>query len=395
MSVLIKSKSQAQAYDLEAVLAPAHWFFCRRIEIPADLEKGEEEGYALLELENLSPFPLDHLYYGYRLDEGGRFAFVFAAYKRRFEKLDSSGWRRVDAVLPDFLIGLHPGAKQDGGLILVTEKSLVAFSYDSQSSLPGGFYAEARSLEEAEEGGVPLSSQIQSFSGRARQRLGLRRQRMWRSNAVSVWVGKTAWFSAVDESEESAVKVSFTRDQIWKADLRDAELVEQVKRDDRQNAILWKGLGILAALVCLVLLGEVYFGASRAYLSYRESKIEERAAQVAEVESLQSTSVTLRDFLESDLAPFQMIEALLPMQQYPNIIYKKFVTAGPDVLEIDARAANQTQVTEFKKRLERFDKVTSAELSKLNNQSSGSTFTVTIRFKYGAFFGLARVSDDG
>jgi hypothetical protein len=59
------------------------------------------------------------------------------------------------------------------------------------------------------------------------------------------------------------------------------------------------------------------------------------------------------------------------------------------VLVIDAKADNQTQVTEFKKRLDRFDKVTSVELSKQINKPTGSTFTATIRFKFGAFYQLA------
>ncbi|WP_191615577.1 hypothetical protein [Pelagicoccus enzymogenes] len=390
MSFPSKFKPQAQAYELDAFMAPAHWFFCRRIEIPSDLDKGEEEGFALLELEALSPFPLDHLHYGYRLDKAGRFAFVFAAYKRRFEKVDQAAWKRGDAVLPDFLLALHAAARSEEGLVLVTEKSFAAFSFDDSSELPASFYAEARQLDAEEGEEVPsLKSQLNRFESIAKSRLGISRLRIWYANTEAKWIGQTAWFGAVDSSESPVARADFSRSQLWKADLRDPEQIELAQKEERQNAILWKGLGALAALVALILLGEVYWGASSAYLSYRNSKIAERTPLVEEIQGLQSTSNTLRGFLESDLQPFEMIEALLPMQQHPDIIYRKFETEGPDVLVIDARANNQTQVTEFKKRLDRFDKISSVELSKQVNKPTGSTFTATIRFKFGAFYQLA------
>lgn len=391
MSSPSKLKPKAQAYELDAFIAPAHWFFCRRIEIPSDLEKGEEEGFALLELENLSPFPLDHLFYGYRLDKAGRYAFVFAAYKRRFEKVDQSAWLRMDAVLPDFLLALHANSKGDDGLVLVTARSFIAFSYDDKSELPAAAYAEAREFDGDEEGeeAPSLNSQVARFELIAKSRLGISRVRNWFANTDAKWVGQTAWFGAVDSSESPAAKVDFSRAQIWKADLRDPEQIEQAKKEEHQNGILWKALGGLAALVGLVLLGELYWGASSGYLAYRNSQIADRAPLVEEISGLQTTSNTLRGFLESDLQPFEMIEALLPLQQYPNIIYRKFETNGPDVLVIDGKAANQTQVSEFKKRLDRFDKISSAELTKQDNTSSGSTFTIMIRFKFGAFYQLA------
>ncbi|MBK1878052.1 hypothetical protein [Pelagicoccus mobilis] len=396
MSVLSKIKPKAQAYELDAFMAPGHWFFCRRIEIPSDLERGEEEGFVFLELENLSPFPLDHLHYGYQLDESGRYAFLFAAYRRRFEKVDQSGWRRIDAVLPDFIIGLHRSVKDgDAGLVLVTERSLVALEFDKDSELPSRFYAEARVLEN-EEGEAPsLNRQVDAFAANAKERFGFSKTRIWYANTDAKWVGQSAWFGAVDSSESPAARTEFSRNEIWKADLRDPEMVAQAKRDERQNGFLWKAIGGLAAGVALLLLGELYWGGSRAYLSLRETGVADNEPEVFEISELRNTTVALRDFQESNLVPFKMIEALYPLQQYPNIVYRKFETDGPDVLIIDAKAASQTQVTEFKKRLERFEKVESVELSKQVNNPSGSTFTTTIRFRFGAFFELAEVSDNG
>lgn len=372
-------------------MAPGHWFFCRRIAIPEDLETGEEEDYALLELENLSPFPLEHMFYGLRLDPTKRFAFVFAAYKRRFEKVDQTGWRRIDAVLPDFILGLNANVGAGDCLVLVTQKSLIGFHYDGLSSLPDSFYAEALEIDQEDTPARTLTAQVDSFAVELRKRFQADSFRIWYANTNAKWVGQIAWFGAVESDETPVAKVSFNRKEIWKADLRDPEMVEQARKDERQNGILWKGVIGLAACTLFLLLGEVYWGASTGYLSYRKNSVLEREDLVAEIRDLRSTSVTLRDFQESNLSPFRMIEALFPFLQYPKIIFRKFETEGPDVLVLDAKAANQSEVTEFKKRLERYEKISSVELSKQVNNTKGSTFTATIRFNPGAFYELAGV----
>lgn len=388
MSLLSKVKPRAQAYALDAFLAPGHWFFCRRIAIPEDLEKGEEEGFALLELENLSPFPLDHLHFGYCLDGLRRHAFVFAAYKRRFEGVDVGGWRRIDAALPDFIAALHEDLAGPKPLILVTGKALVALRYDGESSLPADFFARAR--ETGEESSA-IEEEIATFRGEVEKRFDARALRIGFANTESKWVGSTAWFGVVAADETPMARASFTRAELWKADLRDPEMVEQAKRDERQNALLWKGVGALAAIVSLLLLGEAFWGLSAGYLAMVERRNESRAARVESVETLRVTTNELLSFRESNLAPFRMIEALLPLQDWPNIIYRKFETSGPEVLVIDARSSNQNQVTEFKKRLERFGKIQSVDLSNQVNNPSGTTFTTTIRFVPGAFLEVAEV----
>lgn len=395
MSALSKFKLKAQAYDMDAFWAPGHWFFCRRIEIPADLESGEEEGFALLELESLSPFPLDHLHYGYVLDGAGRYAFVFAAYKRRFERVDSSNWRRVDAVLPDFFMGLNQDAGRVGSLMLVSEQSMVAFEYDNLSTLPCRFYAEARKPVEEEDNVGSLRRQFDEFSVSAKEKLGLSRLPTWYLEENAKWEGRNAWLGAVDAADSSFFRLGFSRNQIWKADLRDPELLELAKKDERQNGVLWKSSGVLAACVALLTLGEIYWAGSTGYLAYRESGIEKRSPNVEEIENLRQTSVTLRDFQESNLAPFAMIEALRPYQNYPDIIYRKFETDGPDTLILEGRASRQSLVTEFKKRLEGFAKIDSVDITRSDNNTSGSTFTMSIRFRFGAFYELAEVSSNG
>lgn len=388
MPILQKVKPQNQSYALDGYFVPGHWFFCRRVEIPADLEKGEEAGFALLELEALSPFPLEHLYYGIRFDATRRFAFLFAAYKRRFEGGDTGSWRRLDAVLPDFFLGLHEKASEGRPLILVTETSQVALKFDSKSTLPETFYAEPR---EFDEDGSDKES-LKAFRARVSERFGSGVPRICNVDTAAKWVGSEAWFRASGEDGSEFAKVSFSRSALWQSDLRDPEVIEQAKRDERQNAVLWKGVLGIAALAALLFVGEIVWGGSVGFLAWRKAKIVEQQSLVQAIDQLQSTTNALSRFQESNLAPIRMIDALLPFQEWPTVIYRKFETNGPNVLVIDARSDTRAQVTEFKKRLERSNLVESVELSNQVNNPAGSTFTTTIRFVPGAFHSAMEVA---
>jgi len=395
-----------RAYDLEAYAAPGHWFFCRRVEIPLDLEPGEEEGYVLLELENLSPFPLAHMHYGLVFDDERRYAFMYAAYKRRLEQVDMSGWRHLDAVVPDFLVALKAELEDGQVLVLRTEDSLLGFRYDGLSSLPAEFVAQERAPlqelgaeDEALEGALPEQAEEQGegsglgqqdpdfddFVAMLRQRFGGEEPNHWQSSVPGKWVGATACFGALPAGEDGARAAVYSRSELWIADIRDSEMLDLARQDVRQNALLWKGLLAFAAIVVLMLFSEFWWVGSKAHLSSRLGAVEDRAPEVVELEDLRSTSEGLRRFQESNLSPFVVIETLYPLQQYPKVVYKKFETSGPNGLVIDARADNQTEVTRFKQRLEAFEKVRSVELSNLDNNPQGSTFTARIEFEAGAF----------
>lgn len=384
MSLLSKFKPKPQPYELDAYFAPGHYFFCRRLTIPAELAAGEEGDYVLLELETLSPFPLEHLFYGYVLDAERRYAFVYAAYRRRFESAQTNAWRRQDAVLPDFMVALgQQGLGAGASLALASERSFLLFTYDGASTLPAGFYAEERPQEV--EGQDSLERQLAAFAKRAPAAMRGATARLWIANPAGRWLGNDAWFGAEGSNGEPAARVAISRDAIWRADLRDPETLAKFRREERQNNFLWQGLIGLVASICLLLMGEALWGATRGYLAWINAGNRERAPLVQNIDSLQSVSTRLRLYQESNVEPFSMIQALLPYQNWPEIVYRRFETNGPEQLVIDARASNQMQVTEFKRRLERFNKVQSVELSNQINNPAGSTFTTTIRFVPYAF----------
>ena len=118
-------------------MAQGYSFFCRRVEIPSDVEKDGLESFLQLQLESLSPFPLEHLQFGFAIDARRRFAFLYSAYRRSFERSITADWETQEVVIPEFSIGLLAGdSEQKSPLLIEAANSYTYLEYDSLSELP-------------------------------------------------------------------------------------------------------------------------------------------------------------------------------------------------------------------------------------------------------------------
>ncbi|RME72878.1 MAG: hypothetical protein D6781_01425, partial [Verrucomicrobia bacterium] len=100
MKIFTAKQQQTEASPPIVALARGDVFFMRRFELPAGLAPGEVSGFVELQLEELSPFPLDQLLHGRVVADGA--VFVYAAYRRRFTAEELQAWEQLRFVLPEF-----------------------------------------------------------------------------------------------------------------------------------------------------------------------------------------------------------------------------------------------------------------------------------------------------
>ena len=121
-------------------MAQGYSFFCRRVEIPGDVKSDELDSFLQLQLESLSPFPLEHLQFGFVIDASRHCAFLYAAYRRSFEHSVASSWEEQEAVIPEFSVGLLAGGLDDETPLLIEGGSSFTYlEFDSLSELPRYF----------------------------------------------------------------------------------------------------------------------------------------------------------------------------------------------------------------------------------------------------------------
>lgn len=397
MSSNSSSKSKRTPVSLRAALAPGHFFFCRRVALPPDVGGAEARETVKLEIESLSPFPLEHMQYGYRVDSQRRFAFVFAAYKRRFADGEIAGWERNEFVFPDFAIALGAPRQSKAPLLLRSETSVTYLEFDQASELPSRSFSMP--LARDEEGvALPLEKQLQALGATARLPLEESSLEVWEVEPKVFTDGDDARLQARLRGTEEKIVWRSRRGALWSMDIRDEPIVERTKVEERRNAILWKAALGMAAAVALLLAGEVAYFLSLGYKEARERWNEEQQPRVDQIEAKRNTVNELLQFQESNLVPFEMLTAI-DRFRYANgrvevgkheVTYEKIETNGPNGLLIDAYTSQASQATDFKNRLSGFPKVDSVNLENIKSDSKkGTSFRAVVRFRNDAFIDSA------
>lgn len=371
------SKKEAQALvPLETDIVSGHLFFCRRIELPEGLEASEIAGVVELELDKLSPFPIEHLHFGYLVDTRAKFVWVYASYRKRVESGRAKSWEKLDWATVDYVVGLLANADSKQPLIVVTPSSLVALQFDELSELPKSF----RSVERVDEEERSLKLQISEFV----EGLNLSTNaRIWQVQPGISQTGQELILEAVDFDSKERFCYRVPRSFSWNMDIRDSETIAKAQAENRRNLILWKVVLGMSALLVLLIVGEFAFGAALGYKSLREAWNGDDGPQVEEIRSMQSTVAELNNFKESDLVPFEMLAAIEPFRDVKAILYSRVETDAPNALVIDGEANNISERNAFKSRLESFNKVDSVEIESSRNTQKGTEFSFIVTFKEG------------
>ncbi len=368
---------------MQAIGAPGQLFFCRRIEIPEDVADDERESFIQLQLEGMSPFPLEHMQFGFVVDEAKRFAFVYSGYRRSFENGSIVEWEKQEAVIPEFSIGLLAGKKDSGKpLLVVSETSLTYLEFDDESELPCCFESFPRSVPEEDEEAKDWTEEVEEVKARLGDRIKGVTIRVWNAN-TEVHIGKQKFRLRAEESGE-LISAVVTRDTLWTMDLREPALIDRAKLEERRNAIFWRVVQGMAAALILLIVGEIGWMASRAYISLRKGWNDEQAPIVMVIDSHDRTARELEEFEESDLVPFTMLVAIEPFRTN-DVLFSKVETNGPNGLKVFATATSNGHANQFKARLERFEKIDSVELQDIQSRPSGTSFTALMNFKPGSF----------
>lgn len=367
---------------MQVSTAPGHVFFCRRLDIPADVADSERESYLQLQLEGMSPFPLEHMQFGFCVDRAKKYAFIYSGYRRSFDNVEMSDWSKQEVVIPEFSVGLLAGKDEEGTpLMLVSKSSISYFEFDGRSELP--CYFESFPRTETEDGAVqPVSEDLDDIEKRMENRIGDRNPRIWNAGTSITIEQKNFELQAKEAGKPISVQID--REVLWSMDLRDPESIVQAKQEEQRNVLIWRVvLGVAAALALLVF-GELLWFGERAYLNLREDWNREQAPIVENIISRQTTINELLSFQDSDLVPFDMLVAIQPFMT-DAVWFTKVETNGTNSLKVLANATSNGQVNQFKARLERFVKIETVQLENIQSRPGGATFTAFLNFKTGSF----------
>ncbi|QYY34372.1 PilN domain-containing protein [Ruficoccus sp. ZRK36] len=388
---------------------PGNLFFTRTLELPEGMRPVDVPSFAELTLEEMSPFSLEHLAWGYQMDASARWLLIVAACQPRLPVALTASWDEALFVLPAFYPLLCAGQPTQGAPAILYGNCLTLAHYGEQACpLPTGFthhlietdgdplpeafaiYASERPSEAKDSGLFVLEEAREGRDGTVAFDLSC----VKRENVENMGADMPA--SAVESHDgepmadapvpgQPVVYRIDDTDTIWPTDLRDSAFKASEQKSRRLGAALWKGMLIAGAVAAVLLLLAVGWAVLAGMVSSRQSKIAKQTPQIMALELKEQNLEELKQFAGSPFRPFTILEAVNDVKlnrMGKNGVYFDSVALNKDnEVTIRGKAGSIVEVNQFADALT--DSGLFEQISPPDYQSRGSgevRFTLELRY---------------
>ncbi|PXA04519.1 hypothetical protein DDZ13_04910 [Coraliomargarita sinensis] len=342
---------------------PGYLFFVDRIDLPTALEPSEIDDFAELSLEGLAPFPIEQLYWGFLYSESAGSILLYAAYKERIKALGYDKLEEYLWVLPDFatLWGAH-----------FTDRTVVLLESGDEGSeiiFPGGDTLPEGVLSHGPDAKAPELTpdyhlQLESIK-------------------VSEKGLPAFHFQAVDSGEGELpghlAKLAPAEDELWRADVRDADFKKSERSTRKLTAWITRATGYAVLFAVFMLLLEGILFAGGLWLETRSTEIAEQAPKVRRIEDKQSLMNKLDQVAQNELRPIAILDALNKVRP-EGIYFTNTVTEDQNRITVDGIANTINELNAYTESLETSGNFILREDPQILTRGGKTTFTATLDY---------------
>lgn len=379
MKFSLKSTKTETSSKPSVIGLPGPAFFCRRFDLPAGMETAEVAGFVELQLEELSPFPLEQLYFGHVVSTDRSTVFIYAAYKRRFPPEQSDTWKHAAFVIPDFVPAARLKFDRETIVFLRSAQSISALYFEPDRELP----VRVASLPVAEDASPgEIDGVREKLSGQIGVSSADELSRRVAANPEERSKGRL--FIIESEGDGEPWEVLVPGGERWTMDIRDASFLAETRRRLGYDVVLWRVLQGVAALLAFLVVGEILLLGARGVGAIYESRINSRSALAKSLEDHDSVAVRIREFELGDLHPFEMLN-LLAANMPDNLAFTSATAVGRNTLEVLATARSVSDINTYRSRLGNVPEIEKVEIGDERTRPEGTTFKATIVFRAGAY----------
>jgi Tfp pilus assembly protein PilN len=412
-------KANAAPPPRPVTFVPGNLFFTRTVALPEGMKPTDVYSFAELTLEEMSPFSLEHLAWGYVTDAANRWLLIMAACRPRIPAPEMEGWDEALFVLPGFYPLLTGAEALAGSRALLQGNCLTLAHYEGDCPLPmafthevieteGNVVAEAQALFAAErptesrESGLPVLQQgWEERDGSAVFELVCLREGEVlpvvvadEDDASAGEAGSLEETASADASLNQAdmapagtvIPVCIENlDTVWPADLREPDFKKKEQQSRRMSAGLWKGMLAAGILTAVLVIGVCAWIILAGVQSSRQARILRQAPEVQALELKQQNLEDLKQFAGSPFRPYDILDDLNVVKNEKmrsNGIYFDSVALSKDnEVTVRGRAGSIVEVNNFADALTAsglFEQITPPDY-----QSRGSAevrFTLELRY---------------
>lgn len=364
----------------KVVFVPGNLFFMRTLPLPDRMSEEDVESFAELTLEEMSPFSLEQLAWGYQTDSSNRWVIIMALCRPRVPASLLAEWDDAVFVLPSFYPLLLQDTGHDIPTAVLYEHCLTLAHYEEGCPLPTRFTHHP--LDEEEEA-APAALATLASQPEAGNELLLLNDSVENLDGEIELVLSTQKLGDEAPAELPSISIDDV-ETLWRADLREVTFKKQEQKARKLSAGLWKGILVAGVLAAVLIVSAIGWLGLQGWLSARMERIETQTPYVMALDLKQKNLEDLKQFAGAPFRPFEVLGALNEVRREKTkgsgVYFVSTAVDKDNEVTVKGRASNIGEVNRYADALlasGRFEQETPPEY---RTRGARTDFTLNMRY---------------
>lgn len=385
--------------SIEPVLVPGNWFVCRAFSVPEGLKPKELEEIAELSVEEISPFNLEQLNWGYYFNEVSNRVFIYAAFDQKLRK-DLAESDQYDYAFPDFAQTFGLKFERPTLLFLLHESTLTGILLPANDDVPqtvvGLSMDPEFSRDDLEKAKRTITERVKRQLERQAEPTLANPVAEFNEVVVSDTVYRRNWdfrenkarpslqLIPHDDAEGSPWEVSINSSvKLWAMDVRKADAKEQLEKKHAWSLIYWRATLIVFLLFFVLAFAEIGLLVLKNWNTKTLLVALEKKPLAEDVEQKSDILAKINQITTNQLLPFQMLDIV--NQARPDSVYfTRFIAEGGNAIQVEAVGLPTSDINGFQEALRELDLISTVTISNNRVANNQSAFRLRVEFKPGA-----------
>ena len=385
--------------SIEPVLVSGNWFVSRAFSVPEGLKDKELEEFAELSVEEISPFNLEQLNWGYFYSEESSRLFIYAAFDQKLRK-DLAESDQFDYAFPDFV--------QSFGLIF-ERATLIFLIHDTTLS---GILLPANDEIPQTVVGVTLSEEfdqtdLEDAKKRVVQRIEIQVNRQheptlanpiadFGSVEVSDIIYTRNWEFKESKAKPSLELISYgdstgetakvginETSKLWAMDVRKADAKEELAKKYGWSLWYWRATVIVLLLFFILATGEIGLFAFTKWNEKHLLIALEKEPRATDVMQKSDILAKINQITTNQLLPFEML-TIVSQYKPETIWFTRFIAENGNAVQVEAAGLPSSDINGFQEALREVEVISNVTISNNRVANNQSSFRMRIEFQPGA-----------
>ncbi len=385
---------------IEPLFVPGNWFVNRSFSLPGELRARELQDYVELRVEELSPFNVEQLHWGYTYSDESERIFVYAAFDQNL-RAPMADADSADHVFPDFAQTFGLKFEQPTLIFLLHEDRLSGVLLPTADPVPqsvAGIHLQDEEItsEVLAQAKARIIQRIQQQLARLKESTQADPVTDFQDVDILDAVYVRNW-DADDNQDHSTIELIPRGEEagapckgslpaasrLWERDIRKPVIKELLVKKEKWTLWLWRSS--VAVTLLFILLGLLEGGllGLKKWYGHELQVASALQPQAAVVERKGDILAKINQITTSQLLPFEMLDAINQVRP-TNIYFTRFIAESSNALQIEAISTNSGEVEGFEESLNELGFLSGVEISNLRDANNRSTFRLRVEFKQGA-----------